>query len=218
MSRRRQHVGRIEGARSGVSSGQPSVANGHKPDENQVSSTSGSRSQPSPAGALSATWTSSPRYQTGSWWPHQSLPRHAPRADARASSDVGPGRLRESALGPRAPPRWPARSACSCRRTTAARSAARCAARSGASGARRRYAGCPRRFPARAGRRPPPFVQPRSPCRESTPAPPRSYGPSSPITVISSSRRAADLEVALVVAGGHLERARAERWVDARPR
>ncbi len=35
---------------SGVSSGQPSVANGHRPDENHVSSTSGSRSQPSPWG------------------------------------------------------------------------------------------------------------------------------------------------------------------------
>ena len=33
-----------------MSSGQPSVANGHSPDENHVSRTSGSRSQPSPSG------------------------------------------------------------------------------------------------------------------------------------------------------------------------
>src|SRR5215216_4362152 len=38
-----------------VPSGQPSVANGQSPDENQVSSTSGSRSQPSPEGASSPT-------------------------------------------------------------------------------------------------------------------------------------------------------------------
>ena len=37
-----------------------------------MSSTSGSRSQPSPSGALSPTKVSSPRYQTGSWCPHQS--------------------------------------------------------------------------------------------------------------------------------------------------
>ena len=37
-------------AAAGVSSGQPSVANGHSWLENQVSSTSGSRSQPSPSG------------------------------------------------------------------------------------------------------------------------------------------------------------------------
>ena len=46
VARRREHVGGVEGRSSGVSSGQPSVANGHSADENQVSSTSGSRSQP----------------------------------------------------------------------------------------------------------------------------------------------------------------------------
>ena len=55
-----------------MSSGQPSVANGHSALENHVSSTSGSRSQPSPDGGSSPTWVSSPRYQTGIWWPHHS--------------------------------------------------------------------------------------------------------------------------------------------------
>ena len=55
-----------------MSSGQPSVANGHSAELNHVSSTSGSRSQPSPSGGSVSTWTSVPRYQTGIWWPHQS--------------------------------------------------------------------------------------------------------------------------------------------------
>ena len=39
----------------GVSTGHPSVANGHRALENQVSSTSGSRSHPSPSGAVTPT-------------------------------------------------------------------------------------------------------------------------------------------------------------------
>src|SRR4051794_29603502 len=65
--------------RSSVSSGQPSVANGHSADENQVSSTSGSRSSSLPpqdgqlVGSCSSTMVSPhEQYQTGSWWPHQS--------------------------------------------------------------------------------------------------------------------------------------------------
>jgi hypothetical protein len=49
-----ERVGRVEGRSSGVCSGQPSVANGHSALENQVSSTSGSRSQPSPSRRLGA--------------------------------------------------------------------------------------------------------------------------------------------------------------------
>ena len=60
--------------RSSVSSGQPSVENGHSPEENQVSSTSSSCRQPSPVGAGSSgpthtTWPSGP-YQTGMRCPH----------------------------------------------------------------------------------------------------------------------------------------------------
>ena len=40
---------------SGVSSGQPSVANGHSADENHVSSTSVDCSQPSPSGRSACT-------------------------------------------------------------------------------------------------------------------------------------------------------------------
>ena len=62
---------------SGVSSGHPSVANGHRAELNQVSRTSSSCSQPSPSGGSSPTWTSgslpgSPRYQTGRRCPHHS--------------------------------------------------------------------------------------------------------------------------------------------------
>jgi hypothetical protein len=62
-----------------VSSGQPSVENGHRPDENHVSSTSGSRrTGPPQSGQLvtsvRATWMEPSRsqYQAGIWWPHQS--------------------------------------------------------------------------------------------------------------------------------------------------
>ena len=59
-----------------MSSGQPSVENGHSPEENQVSSTSASCVQPSPAGGCSSgpTQTTSPAgpYQTGMRWPHHS--------------------------------------------------------------------------------------------------------------------------------------------------
>ncbi len=62
-----------------MSSGQPSVANGHSADENHVSSTSGSRTssrEPHSAhasGSVSAHVTCpSGQYQIGSWWPHQS--------------------------------------------------------------------------------------------------------------------------------------------------
>jgi hypothetical protein len=59
-----------------VSSGQPSVENGHSPEENQVSSTSSSWLQPSPEGGSSSgptqtVWPSGP-YQTGMRCPHQS--------------------------------------------------------------------------------------------------------------------------------------------------
>jgi hypothetical protein len=58
---------------SGVSRGQPSVANGHSPLENHVSRTSGSCSQPVALGRPSSRRTSPrPRYQTGIWWPHHS--------------------------------------------------------------------------------------------------------------------------------------------------
>jgi hypothetical protein len=66
-------------ASAGVSSGQPRVENGQSPEENQVSSTSGSRESALPlhfgqlAGASSATITSPhAQCQAGIWWPHQS--------------------------------------------------------------------------------------------------------------------------------------------------
>ena len=62
-----------------MSAGQPSVANGQSAEENQVSSTSGSRvSSPEPHEGQctgGSAWTIvSPQlqYQTGSWCPHQS--------------------------------------------------------------------------------------------------------------------------------------------------
>ena len=58
-----------------VCSGQPMVENGHMPEENQVSSTSGSWVQPSPGGSSSGpTQRISPSgpYQTGIRWPHHS--------------------------------------------------------------------------------------------------------------------------------------------------
>ena len=64
---------------SAVSSGQPSVENGHRPDENHVSSTSGSwRSAPPHFGhdarSMRETCTepSVSQYQAGMRWPHQS--------------------------------------------------------------------------------------------------------------------------------------------------
>ena len=71
---------RVERAQvRGVSSGQPSVANGQSADENQVSSTSGSRSSCSMPQSGSASARSpativvaDSQYHTGSWWPHQS--------------------------------------------------------------------------------------------------------------------------------------------------
>ena len=79
VARRRVEVARIEvRAGPGVSSGQPSVANGQSADENHVSSTSVSRvSSPEPhsahaAGSVSSTVRCpSGQYQTGIWWPHQ---------------------------------------------------------------------------------------------------------------------------------------------------
>src|SRR5215475_4780718 len=66
-------------ARSGVCSGQPSVENGHRPDENHVSRTSGSwRSAPPHCGhavrSVRETWIESSlsQYQAGIRWPHQS--------------------------------------------------------------------------------------------------------------------------------------------------
>ena len=56
-----------------MSSGQPSVEQGHSAEENQVSSTSGSWRQPSPGGCSPGpVQTTSPRgpYQTGIRWPH----------------------------------------------------------------------------------------------------------------------------------------------------
>ncbi len=48
------------------------MAKGHSHDENQVSSTSSSCRQPSPAGRSTETAISSPRYQTGMRCPHHS--------------------------------------------------------------------------------------------------------------------------------------------------
>ncbi len=66
----------IELRQVAVCSGQPSVENGHSPEENQVSSTSVSWCQPSPVGGSSSgpTQTVSPfgPYQTGMRWPHHS--------------------------------------------------------------------------------------------------------------------------------------------------
>ena len=63
---------------SGVSSGQPRIANGQSADENQVSSTSSLRvSSVEPHSAhASGSVSSTVRWpfghsQTGSWWPHQ---------------------------------------------------------------------------------------------------------------------------------------------------
>ncbi len=62
-----------------MSSGQPRVENGQRPEENQVSSTSGSwtsLSVPAWAAASSKLWATKTRpssvYQAGIWWPHQS--------------------------------------------------------------------------------------------------------------------------------------------------
>jgi hypothetical protein len=64
---------------SWVPSGHPSVENGHRPEENQVSSTSGSwtsLSVPARATASPASWATKTRpssvYHAGIWWPHQS--------------------------------------------------------------------------------------------------------------------------------------------------
>ena len=73
-----QHVGRVEAlAGPAVCSGQPSVENGHSPEENQVSSTSVVLA-PARAGGGSlvagrrTTVSPSGPYQTGMRWPHQS--------------------------------------------------------------------------------------------------------------------------------------------------
>src|SRR6202012_2738165 len=60
--------------RSAVSSGQPSVENGHSAEENQVSRTSGSCVQPAGAVSSGPTQRASPSgpYQTGIRCPHQS--------------------------------------------------------------------------------------------------------------------------------------------------
>ena len=162
-------LGRVEGRQQRVvRSGQPSVANGHSAELNQVSSTSVScRSAPgsirrtaaAARGRLaseSAT-TSSPssQYQTGIWWPHQSwrethqgrMFSHPVEVHALPVLGTDP-----HLVAPR-PPRSPARPARPCGRTTGARSAARSARRSArrtgpsACTAPRRGAG-----PARAGR------------------------------------------------------------------
>ena len=64
---------------SGVSSGQPSVPIGQRPDENHVSRTSWSRTSGAPPASREASssvaaqcWRPSESYQTGIWWPHQS--------------------------------------------------------------------------------------------------------------------------------------------------
>ena len=79
LARGRVDVAGVVAASSGVCSGQPSVAYGHSAEENQVSSTSGSRSSSvephsahaSGAGHAQVTWPSG-QYQSGSWCPHQS--------------------------------------------------------------------------------------------------------------------------------------------------
>ncbi len=76
-----------------MSSGQPSVANGQRADENQVSSTSVSRvnsADPHSAhtdGVVSSTVRCpSGQVHTGSWWPHQSWREmHQSGASARES-------------------------------------------------------------------------------------------------------------------------------------
>ena len=64
---------------SSVGSGQPSVPMGHRPELNQVSSTSGSRVSALPGAMACASasvaaqyWLPSASYQTGIWWPHHS--------------------------------------------------------------------------------------------------------------------------------------------------
>ncbi|SLI05423.1 Uncharacterised protein [Mycobacteroides abscessus subsp. abscessus] len=57
-----------------MASGQPIVENGHRPEENQVSRTSGSCTQPSGAVSPGPRHTTSPSgpYQIGMRWPHHS--------------------------------------------------------------------------------------------------------------------------------------------------
>ena len=57
-----------------MSSGQPSVENGHSPEENQVSRTSSSCVQPAGGSSSGPRQTTSPAgpYQTGMRWPHHS--------------------------------------------------------------------------------------------------------------------------------------------------
>src|ERR687898_2364831 len=68
----RRSVGKKYDKSSASSSGQPSVAIGHRLLENQVSNTSGSCSKPAPGESLEATTSPSGPYQTGMRCPHHS--------------------------------------------------------------------------------------------------------------------------------------------------
>ena len=73
MSRGQEDVGRIQGTQLGLSSGQPSVANGHSAELNHVSSTSSSGAaarHTSGSARIRRDVRLLARYQTGSRCPH----------------------------------------------------------------------------------------------------------------------------------------------------
>ena len=220
-------VARVERrAGRGVSSGQPSVANGQSADENHVSSTSvvarrarPSRTRRTPSGSVSATVDV----------PVRAVPDRELVAPPELARDAPVGRVlervdREAVLrlgveadaAARAAPRAPASSAPPSSTTTAARSAARSASRSAR---RARPCGGTARA-SRAGRAP--CSQARIRSSASSWVRPASSPASLVHAPVGADHRrlgqavvAADLEVGRVVAGRDLERAGAELGLDA---
>ena len=147
VARRREHVGRVEGAQLGrLAPASRASRTATAPRRTRCRARRGRASQPSPVRRLGADVGLVAAVPDRQLVAPPELARDAPRADVLepVEVDAGPRALGMEAERPSlARPRSPARRARPCRRTTAARSAARSARPSGASAARRgRRAGC----------------------------------------------------------------------------